>query len=154
MKLLSEKVVKEYHEAMLEVNTMLGSNKIVYYPLNTESSKQGLYKETKKAKYGEPIYLTGLTNFPESASDQPFEVSSIKEVTVQIEITLYGFSRYSYVNPELNNGDKPPIDPYSVKTGYFEIEGKKYIIDECVPKGLFASTYTSYVYLCRGVEII
>lgn len=151
-KKLSAKVIKEYHEAMLEVNTILGATKIIYYPL--ADSKEGLYKETKRAKYGEPIYLTGLTDFPQSAPDQPFDVSSIKEVQLTVEITLYGFSQYEYVNPENAPETLLPIDPYEVKKGYFIIDGKTYSIEECIPQGLFADTYTSYKYMCKGVETI
>lgn len=150
-KSLSEKDLKKYHEGMYEIDYILGETKIIYYPLLTPT-EDSLYKNTKKVKYGDPIYLTGQVIFPSDATEQTFTDSSKKEISVSVVIPKLAFSRYSYVS-----GIKkytPPLDPYSISTGYFIIDSKKYIIDDCIPTDLFASTYTSYTYLCKGVDII
>lgn len=150
-KSLSTKDLNKYHEAMYEIDYILGETKIIFYPLLT-SNENSLYKNTKRATYGEPIYLIGQIKFPTDASETTFEDSSKKDISVSVTLPLLSFSQYEHIN-EVEE-EKTPIDPYSIVKGYFIIDSKKYIIDDCVPTGLFAGTYTSYTYMCKGVDII
>lgn len=151
---LSARDLQEYHKGMFDLNDILGATKIKYYPLNLEESKPNIYGENKRPKYLDPLYLTGLVKFPNYEKEPLLQGSSKQDITVTVEITLLGFTKYSYVDSTKEPVEKPTLDPYSIIKGYFILEGKKYTIDECLPQGLFADTYTSYLYLCRGVDII
>lgn len=148
---LSKKDLRKYHEGMYELDFMLGATNIIYYPL-LPSMEDSLYKNTKKANYGDPIYLTGQTRFPSDPSEHTFMDSSKKDIRVSVVISHLAFSRYSYVSGIRKA--TPPLDPYSIVKGYFVIDSKKYVIDDCVPTGLFANSFTAYTYTCRGVDFI
>lgn len=153
IKSLSAKDLKAYQEGMYEIDFVLGDTKIIYYALK-EEKVNSLYNEKKRAVYDEPIYLTGQVTFPTDATENDFDDSTKKDIPVHVSIAYLSFERYSYVNPEKQPEELPRINPYDVVKGYFVLDGKKYTIDDVLPTDLFGGTYTSYSYLCKGVDII
>lgn len=153
IKPLSKKDLKSYHEGMYEIDYILGEVKIIYYPLISNSSTS-IYNEKKRVEYGDPLYLTGQVKFPTDALEQSFTDSSKKEIKVTVSIPLLALERYSYVDPEKQPEDLPKLNPDDIVKGYFILANKKYVIDDYLPTDLFASTYTSYTFLCKGVDTI
>lgn len=152
VKPLSAKDLKSYHEGMYEIDFILGETKIVYYPLVSKSNS--IYNENKRVQYGEPIHLTGQVTFPSDATEHTFTDSSKKDIKVQVSIPYLALERYTYVNTENQPEELPRLDPNDIVKGYFILDNKKYVIDDYLPTGLFASTYTSYTFLCKGVDVI
>ena len=71
-----------------------------------------------------------------------------------MSIPYLALERYTYVNTENQPEELPRLDPNDIVKGYFILDNKKYVIDDYLPTGLFASTYTSYTFLCKGVDVI
>lgn len=137
---------------MFDLNLILGATKIKFYKLSNQPNiTSSLYNEKKRAKYEEPIYLTGMVEH--SSTDSPFKDSNIPMSNLSVTLTSLAFTEYQHVTGD-DIKDHPPIDPYSLVKGYFYIEGQKFEVQSCTPEGLFADTYTSYKYACMGVDKI
>ena len=149
-KRLSAKDIKKYHESMFEIDYILGTTKIEFHPL-LEGEADSLYNEKKRAKYGEPMYFTGIVE--NTSEPSSFEDSNINSMSMKVTIPQLAFSRYVFLEGDKDK-EHPRIDPYSLVKGYFVIDGLRYEIQDCFPVGIFADDYTSYSYTCGGVNII
>lgn len=147
-KRLSEKDLKQYHQGMYDIDYILGTTKILFYPF-INPTPESLYNEKKRAKYGDPIHLTGRVSV--TSVEAPYKDSNIKTSITTVNIPNLAFTKYTYVEGD-EARDHPPLDPHSLTNGVFYIEGKKYEIRDCNPEGLFADTFTSYKYECVGVD--
>lgn len=157
--MLSEKDRMAFHLGMYELTETLGSNtKIEYYPF-LETGENDLYNEGKYSKYDDPLILVGSIKFATNPSDiNVVKGSTRRDIKVEVSIPLKAF--YSYtpkvmpIDEEETSTTLTPINPFDVQKGYFVIEGKKYLIESCTPKGLFANDFSFYTYNCREEELL
>lgn len=128
--------LRDFQEGIKEVFQELGTDKVLFYPLDT-SSPRSIYKEDKDKKYLEPIPLIGLPKYS-NQSDTLNTGNSLRHPYLDIEVPLLVIQEAELTIPMINQGKIEFLDT-------------TYQVYEVQPNGFFLGDYSSYTIKCKKV---